>query len=159
MEHRYRARVRWTGNLGGGTREYRGYSRSHRIGAEGKEEIRVTSGLVPGGAPEEYTPEELLLGALASCHMLWYLHLCADAGIVVTEYADAPEGWMVTDRNGGRFVRARLHPTVTIAAGDPELARSLHATAHAKCFIASSVNFPVEHSATIRSPTGARVDP
>ncbi len=136
--------MRWTGNLGEGTREYRGYSRDHTIEVAGRPPILATSGLSPRSDPARHTPDELLVAALSSCHMLWYLHLCSDAGVVVTAYVDDAEGTLELGRGGeGRFSSATLHPRVTIAAGSVETATQLHEAAHAKCFVARSVNFPV----------------
>ena len=85
------------------------------------------------------------MASLSACHKLWYLHLAAEAGITVTAYTDRAEGVMEVGRDGvGRFKSVVLHPTVTVAKGDPERARTLHKTAHQKCFIANSVNFAVE---------------
>ena len=86
------------------------------------------------------------MASLSACHKLWYLHLAAEAGIIVIGYADRAEGVMEVGRDGaGRFTSVVLRPTVTVVAGsDMELARTLHQPAHEKCFIANSVNFPVE---------------
>jgi organic hydroperoxide reductase OsmC/OhrA len=158
MQHRYRATIRWTGNLGAGTRSYRGYSRDHAIEMEGKPPILATSGLAPGSDPRRHNPDELVVAALSSCHMLWYLHLCADAGVVVVGYTDEAEGTMETGRDGGgRFVGAILRPHVVVREGSLDVARRLHEEAHAKCFVANSVNFPVrcepvvEHASAVPS--------
>jgi organic hydroperoxide reductase OsmC/OhrA len=149
--HRYGASVQWTGNTGTGTSSYRSYERSYAIAVDGKPTILGSSDPLFRGDPSRYNPEELLVIALSSCHLLWYLHLCATNGVVVLAYTDRAEGQMLeTDDGGGRFTRVVLHPQVTIAAdGDVERARALHAEAHAKCFIANSVNFPVDHEPTI----------
>ena len=83
--------------------------------------------------------------------MLWYLHLCASNGIVVADYEDAAEGVMRTRSDGaGEFTRVTLRPRVTVTAeSDPEVAAHLHAKAGAMCFIARSVNFPVDHEPEI----------
>jgi organic hydroperoxide reductase OsmC/OhrA len=90
--------------------------------------------------------EELLVAALSSCHMLSYLHLCAINQVIVEDYRDAAAGIMEEREDGsGHFIRALLRPQVTIAAGsDQAKAKALHHEAHEKCFIANSVNFPVE---------------
>jgi organic hydroperoxide reductase OsmC/OhrA len=159
--HRYRARVRWTGDRGEGTRAYTGYGREHEIELDGKPTIPGSSGIGANADRGRANPEELLVAALSACHMLWYLHLCAEAGVVVTGYVDDADGEMATDADGaGRFVRATLRPRVTIAEGAAETATSLHAAAHAKCYIASSVNFPVDVVPSLlravpgRPPTG-----
>jgi organic hydroperoxide reductase OsmC/OhrA len=150
-EHKYAVTVTWTGNTGTGTSGYRDYQRAHAIAAEGKPAIAASSDPVFHGDRTRWNPEELLVAALSSCHQLAYLHLCADAGIVVTAYVDHAEGWMAqTPDGGGHFTRVLLHPQVTVAAGsDVAKAKELHHQAHALCFIANSVNFPVENEAEI----------
>jgi organic hydroperoxide reductase OsmC/OhrA len=138
--------MRWTGNTGEGTRTYRGYKRDHIISSEGKPELPCSSDPAFRGDPARYNPEELLVASLASCHMLWYLHLCATNQIVVVEYCDSPLGVMQEHEDGsGEFVRVELRPAVRVAAGcDAAKAHALHAQAHHLCFIARSVNFAVE---------------
>ncbi len=95
-------------------------------------------------------PEELLLASLAGCHMLWYLHLASRAGIVVRAYDDDPLGIGESGKAGeGRFVRAILRPKITVERGaDFAKADALHGEIHRYCFIARSVNFPIEYRAT-----------
>lgn len=97
------------------------------------------------GDASRYNPEELLVAALSACHMLYYLHLCADAGIVVVEYRDAARGTMIeTPDGGGHFTEVVLKPRVGITkSSDARKANELHHKAHELCFIANSVNFPV----------------
>lgn len=143
--HRYQTTLTWQGNLGDGTRDYRGYGRDHTIAAPGKADIAGSSDPAFAGDAARWNPEELLVASLSSCHMLWYLHLAASAKIVVTQYEDDAEGIMEESARGGRFVRVVLRPRVTVTPpGDAPRARALHRDAHAKCFIANSVNFPVE---------------
>lgn len=150
-KHRYEVEVVWTGNTGEGTKTYRSYRRDHEIRAEGRPAIPGSSDPLFRGDKTRWNPELLLMAALSSCHKLWYLHLAAEAGVVVTAYEDRPEGLMVeSDGGGGRFTKAVLRPVVTIAPGsDAELAQRLHHPAAEKCFIACSVNFPVEHEPTV----------
>ena len=145
-EHRYQATITWTGNLGEGTVGYRAYSRDHEVSGKGKPVLPGSSDPAFRGDPKRWNPEELLVASLSACHKLWYLHLAAEAGIIVTAYADRAEGVMKVGRDGvGRFKSVVLHSTVTVAAGsDLGRARTLHKPAHEKCFIANSVNFPVE---------------
>ncbi len=152
--HHYAVTVKWTGNTGTGTSGYKNYERRHEIlGEDAKPPIPGSSDPTFRGDATRWNPEELLVASLSACHKLWYLHLCATAGIVVVEYVDHAEGFMEETPDGsGRFVRAILRPEVTLAAGsDMKKARELHADAHAKCFIANSVNFPVEHEPQIRT--------
>lgn len=150
-EHCYHVRTTWTGNLGNGTRHYRDYSRNMDIDVSGKPTLPASADPAFRGDPERHNPEDMLVGSLSSCHMLWYLHLCADAGVVVTAYTDNAEGTMaMTADGGGHFTQVTLKPHVTIDEGsDAALAERLHERAHRLCFIANSVNFPVHCEPTI----------
>jgi organic hydroperoxide reductase OsmC/OhrA len=144
-EHRYSVDVVWTGNTGEGTSDYRSYTRDYEIRIAGKPVILGSSDPKFRGDPARYNPEELLVSALSSCHMLWYLHLCADAGIVVLSYEDQAEGTMEETIGGtGRFSRVLLRPHVRVKASVEE-AETLHRRANDLCYIANSVNFPVLH--------------
>jgi organic hydroperoxide reductase OsmC/OhrA len=150
-EHRYAVRVDWTGNLGTGTSGYRAYSRDHTIGAGAKPAIPGSSDPAFRGDPARWNPEDMLVASLSACHQLWYLHLCATAGIVVTAYADEAEGVMEEGPDGGgQFSSVVLRPRVTLAPGsDAAKALALHHDAAEKCFIARSVNFPVRHEPAV----------
>ena len=143
--HRYATRIRWTGNDGTGTRDYRSYRRDHEIVSGGKPVVAMSSDPAFRGDPSRYNPEELLVASLASCHMLWYLHLCAVNQVIVVAYEDEPTGVMLENVDGaGKFSEVTLRPVVTLAPGsNPEKALALHAEVHRFCFIARSVNFPV----------------
>jgi organic hydroperoxide reductase OsmC/OhrA len=132
-QHHYRVAVTWRGNMGAGTASPRAYSRAHEIGAPGKPAIAGSSDPSFRGDPARWNPEDL--------------GLCADAGIVVAAYEDHAEGVMAEQADGaGQFTKVILRPRVTLAAGgDMDAAMALHRAAHAMCFIARSVNFPVEH--------------
>ena len=151
--HHYTTTIEWTGNRGGGTAAYRAYSRDHVIRIPGKPDIPGSSDPHFLGDPARHNPEEMLVASLSACHMLWYLHLSAEAGIVVMAYNDAAEGAMAVEADGaGQFVRVILHPEVILAPGaDIERARALHHWAHERCFIARSVNFPVTVEPVFRS--------
>jgi organic hydroperoxide reductase OsmC/OhrA len=140
--HHYRTALAWNSE-GGATTSYRAYSRDHTVHIDGKPDLAMSSDPAFRGSAARHNPEDLLVASLSSCHMLWYLHLCAVAGIMVTAYADEAEGAMIEDANGGRFERVVLHPRVTISAGDPAKAAELHHEAHRQCYVANSVNFPV----------------
>jgi organic hydroperoxide reductase OsmC/OhrA len=144
-QHHYAVAIEWTGNLGSGTQTYTGYKRAHEIRAENKPSIPCSSDPAFRGDTSRYNPEELLVASLSSCHMLWYLHLCADSGIVVATYADHATGRMVeTADGGGRFEEVMLRPRTGIQGKyNSDLAKQLHEKAHHLCFIANSVNFPV----------------
>jgi organic hydroperoxide reductase OsmC/OhrA len=150
LEHHYAVAVEWSGNRGSGTSDYKSYGRDHLISTEGKPDIAGSADRSFRGDIDRWNPEELLLASLSQCHMLSYLHAAVMNGIVVIAYTDAAEGTMEqTNDGGGHFTSATLRPVVTIAAGDPALALSIHREANRMCFIASSVNFPVNHEPRI----------
>jgi len=145
-EHHLSVTTLWTGNRGTGTSGYREYSRAHEISGEAKAcTIPGSSTPVFRGEKDRYNPEELLIGSLSACHMLWFLHLCADAGLVVTEYSDEAEGIMQLNADGsGQFTEVVLHPSVLLNdRSKRHVLAALHDRAHDLCFIARSVNFPV----------------
>ena len=153
MEHRYELTVTWTGNTGDGTSTYRGYRRTHTVTAEGPPELPGSADRTFHGDRDRWNPEQLLLAALSQCHLLSYLHVCVDAGVVVTDYVDRAAGSMRTDADGsGRFTEVVLRPTVTVADDTMvEAATQAHHRAHELCFIANSVNFPVRHEPMVRT--------
>jgi organic hydroperoxide reductase OsmC/OhrA len=147
--HAYRARLTWTGAAAGPTRTYDAYSREYVVAVDGKPPLRGSSDPMFRGDAALHNPEDLLLAALSSCHLLSYLAHAARAGLHVVAYDDDASGTMEFAGGGGRFTEVVLRPRVTVAAGhDEALARRLHDLAHHDCFIAASVNFPVRHEPT-----------
>jgi len=146
-EHSYHIILQWTGNKGKGTETYHAYERSHQISVEGKQIVQASSDPKFRGDNTKYNPEELFVASLSSCHMLWFLHLCSDASVIVLEYSDAAIGKMVeSDDGNGRFSEVILRPVVKVKEEWMiEKMNALHDKAHHFCFIANSVNFPVRH--------------
>lgn len=150
--HQYPLDLNWTGNLGQGTSSYRTYDRAYEVVIEGKPVLLGSSDPAFRGDRSRYNPEELLVAAVSGCHLLWYLHLCAEANLIVTAYTDHAVGTMVeTEAGGGHFTAIGLNPIVTVLAGsDVALAVQLHDRAHSHCFIANSVNFPIHCEPSIQ---------
>lgn len=138
--HHYKIHVAWSDKVG--TAAYSAFTRDHVLHIDGKPDLAMSADPAFRGDLAKHNPEELLVASLSSCHMLWYLALCATHGITVTAYEDDATGTL-TEAEGGRFVEVTLNPKVTLATGDAEKARQLHEIAHKKCFVANSVNFPV----------------
>lgn len=147
--HDFTAQIAWTGNRGEGTAHYKGYDRTWSIVTEGKPVVHCSNDPMLGGNPTRHNPEDILLSSLSACHMLWYLHLASNAGIVVSAYEDAPLGVGETLPNGAsRFTQVTLRPRITVASGtDLKKADQIHYDVHNYCFIARSVNFPVIYTA------------
>lgn len=151
--HYYKTILKWTGNNGSGTKNYTAYSRDYDLSTEGKPVIKGSSDPAFRGDKTRYNPEEMLVASLSSCHMLWYLHLCSEAGIIVTDYTDEASGIMEeTGEGSGRFTLVTLKPIVTVAEqGMVQKAIELHKKANEMCFIARSCNFPVHHEPECRA--------
>jgi organic hydroperoxide reductase OsmC/OhrA len=151
-EHHYQTTITWPGNIGTGTSDYRMYERSHTLSIDGKPAILASSDTPFRGDASKHNPEDFFLASLSSCHMLWYLHLCADAGVVVLDYSDTAKGTMVQTDKGGHFSEVCLYPKVTVSDESMiQKAIELHHTANEYCFIANSVNFPIHHITEINS--------
>lgn len=148
--HNYKLTVKWTGNKGTGTSNYKEFERSHAILVDKKTEILGSSDPAYRGDKTKHNPEDLLLASISSCHMLWYLHLCTVAGIIVTDYIDNATGIMIeTENGGGKFTEVTLNPIVTITnISMTEKANELHKKANELCFVANSLNFTVHHKAS-----------
>lgn len=140
-EHKYSATVDWTGNLGEGTSSYTSYGRDYNVLIANKPPLLGSADPQFRGDSSRHNPEDLIVTSLSACHMLFYLHLCSAAGIIVVSYQDNPVGTMVIEKNGGgRFSEVVLRPDVKISKGDPEKAQQLHYKAHELCFIANSMS-------------------
>lgn len=146
--HRYNLTLTWTGNDGPGTVDYRAYRRDHEVTAPGLPVITGSSDPAFRGDPARWNPELLLVAAVAQCHMLWYLHLAASAGVTVVDYIDRPTGTMIEHQTGsGEFNEVLLRPGVTVSdASQVDLATALHNRVGDVCCLARSVNFPIRHN-------------
>lgn len=148
--HLFEITTVWTGAKEQGTTSYTTYDRNFDMQAPGKEVLHCSTDPAFRGEADKYNPEDMLVGALSSCHMLWYFHLCADAGVIVLAYTDHASGNMTSGPDGGKFTSVHLNPIIKVAeASMIPTAIALHEAAHKKCFIANSVNFPVECSPQI----------
>lgn len=146
-QHQYNLTIKWTGNTGTGTSDYRSYNRDYTVSTANKPEILSSADPSFRGDNTRYNPEELLVASLSGCHMLSYLHLCALAGIIVVEYSDNAKGTMEqTPDGGGHFTEVTLYPQVVITDESMvDKANELHHKANQLCFIANSCNFPIHH--------------
>ena len=87
-DHTYEVSVRWTGDRGTGTSGYRDYGRDHDVTAPGKHAISGSADPAFRGDRDRWNPEEMLLGALAQCHMMSYLYVAVQQGFTVLDYTD-----------------------------------------------------------------------
>lgn len=144
-EHRYNVTTVWTGNKGDGTKNVRTYDRSHTVTTQGKPDLFLTTDNAAVGDKSKLNPEDLLVTAISSCHMLSYLYACSLEGIVITSYTDNASGIMIEQASGGgRFKEVNLNPVFSVADDSmAEKAIELHHKAHEICYIANSVNFEV----------------
>jgi organic hydroperoxide reductase OsmC/OhrA len=138
------ARIEWA--RGGRGFGYEEYGRDHTVRMGGAAPMALSAAEKFRGSPSLANPEDLLVAALSSCHMLTFLAICARKGIVVDRYEDDAVGWLER-KNGApmQVTRVTLRPKITFAGPPPdaETLASLHDQAHHGCFIASSVKTEV----------------
>ncbi len=135
MPTRHHARIVWEG-----TKED---LRAHRIELA-SQTLLASSMPERGGDAERADPEEMFVASLSSCHMLWFLALARERRLRVVSYADEAVG----ELDGERITRVELHPQVAFEREpDATTVAELHHAAHERCYLASSVNFPVEVAA------------
>ncbi|WP_282032065.1 OsmC family protein [Winogradskyella eximia] len=152
IKHTFKATVNWEIIDGESTQNPRNFSRNHEVIIDNKATpLNVSAAKTFRGDDSLYNPEDLLLSALTSCHMMSYLYVCAQNSIEVLSYTDSAEGDLeVNDKGSGSFKTVRLKPVVTIKdINQKELALRLHKEANSLCFIANSCNFPITHKALI----------
>lgn len=140
----YTLKLKWLGNDSG---THHRHDRFYEIDIDGKPQLKGSADKPFFGDPGLYNPEDLLLSALSSCHMMSYLYLCRKAGIKVSSYQDDPVGVLKLNNNGeGRFELVTLKPKVVLVdKSQVENAAKLHAQAGKLCFIANSVNFEIRY--------------
>jgi len=127
--------------------EYRNYNRDHEWSFDGGMSIAATAAPQFRGNPSLIDPEEALVAAISSCHMLTFLAIASRAGAVVDRYRDEAVGHLEKNEQGRLAVtRAVLRPVITFAgeAPSPEAIERMHHDAHEQCFIANSVLTRVE---------------
>lgn len=146
-QHNYKLAVKWTGNQGSGTSNFKDFERSYSVIIENKLPIFGSSDPEFRGDKTKHNPEELLLAAVSSCHMLWYLHLCLEAKIVIIDYVDNATGILQEFENGnGKFTSITLNPCIIVTEKSMiEKAFELHKKANEFCFVSNSLNIEVAH--------------
>ncbi len=149
MTHEYRAEVVWTRE--GAVFTDNRYSRGHLWRFDGGVEVPGSSSplsvRLPLSREDAVDPEEALVAAVASCHMLFFLGFAAKAGFVVDKYEDTAVGIMTKNERGKLFVsNITLNPAITLSGSkrpSPQELDALHHHAHEECYIANSVRAEV----------------
>lgn len=125
--------------------------KTHQVFIDDKPPLTISAAKAFKGDESKYNPEDLLLSALTSCHMMSYFYVCAQNGIELIDYKDEAVGVLELKSDGsGAFTSVILNPVITISNKDMiDKAVSLHKEANKLCFIANSCNFPITHNAII----------
>lgn len=139
--HQYAVSLAWDGSTGVG---YEHYDRAHRVTGAPAVALDLSSDPAFRGDPSRWNPEQLLVGAAASCQMLSFLAVASRARLDVVAYRDDATAVMPEDDRPVRITRIDLHPAVALADTDrpratDERLRDLTDLAHRQCFIASSL--------------------
>ncbi|MBK8573056.1 MAG: OsmC family protein [Geothrix sp.] len=135
MAHHYPLQLHWTGNTLDGT-----YNRNATVTTAGKQPLAVSSAPEYVGDATRWNPEDLLGTALATCHMLTFLALCAKAKVEVVGYEDHAEAILDTVDKVTRVTQVHLRPVIRVTRGT-SMAKvvELFEKAHKYCFVANSV--------------------
>ncbi len=135
MAHHYPLALAWTGNTLDGT-----YTRDATVTNPGKHPLSVSSAPEFAGDTARWNPEELLGSALATCHMLTFLALCAKAKVEIVGYEDHAEAILDTVDKISRVTQVHLRPVIRVTRGT-SMAKvvELFEKAHKYCFVANSV--------------------
>jgi organic hydroperoxide reductase OsmC/OhrA len=143
-EFQYTLNLKWLGDENG---SHHRNDRFYEISIEGKPKLKGSADKPFFGDPSLYNPEDLLMSALSSCHMMSFLYLCRKEGIAVKAYSDSPVGLLKVNVNGGgQFESVKLYPVVELmVVSNLSKLKELHERAGKLCFIANSVNFPIEY--------------
>ena len=123
---------------------YEAYPRNHTIAFKnGQETVIASASPAYKGDAGKADPEDLLVAALSSCHMLSFLAIAAKKKLTVQSYEDDAVGFL--ESNGGKLwmTRVILRPKVVIDT-DAETLSEIHHLAHEACFIANSVKTDVK---------------
>jgi organic hydroperoxide reductase OsmC/OhrA len=147
--HKYEARIAW--QRGGAVFTDNRYSRGHEWSFDGGVTVPASSSPLTVKAPYSVAaavdPEEALVAATSSCHMLWFLSLAVKRGLVVDRYTDEAFGVMDTNADGKlAFTRITLRPRIEFGGATRPSAgelTALHHQAHEECFIANSLKCEV----------------
>lgn len=135
MPHAYPFTLAWNGNT-----LQDGYTRDAEAGAEGKVSLPVSSAAEYAGTATRWNPEDLLGVALANCHMLTFLALCAKARVEVTGYEERAESLLDTVEKVTWVTEIHLRPTIRVAPGTSVAkVEELFEKAHKYCFVANSL--------------------
>lgn len=144
MAHLHTARILWESNTADFTKNQ--YSRAHHWSFDGGQTVLASSSphvvRVPFSDPAGIDPEEAMVAAISSCHMLTFLYLAAKAGFAIERYEDNAEGLMGKNAQGRiAITRCTIKPKIQFVGKVPTRAEldHLHHQAHEDCFIANSV--------------------
>lgn len=123
------------------------YSRNHSVALNGNQEVAVSASVEFKGDPDCADPEQMLISAVSSCHMLFFLAIAEMQGFQVESYQDDPKGYLErNDKKGMAITRIELSPRIAFGGDkvpDQEAISKIHTKAHASCFIRNSVTADV----------------
>jgi organic hydroperoxide reductase OsmC/OhrA len=143
QEHRFACRTVWRGEMREPV-DPKSWRRDHTIEMTGKPDLQGSAGAAFFGDASRHNPEDLLVAALSSCHMLSFLSASARGRLRIVAYEDRAEAVLSPQGGSFRFTEATLRPRITVAhEKDLPKAREMNELARKICFIANAVNFPV----------------
>jgi organic hydroperoxide reductase OsmC/OhrA len=148
----FKLKTKWISKKGESTLKANTFSRNHTVTIKGKgEPLKLSSAKIFKGDDTLYNPEDLLLSALSSCHMMSYFYVCSQKGVELLSYEDKAKGFLEVDKHGkGQFIKVVLNLEIVVSHREMvALAESLHEQASELCFIANSCSFPIEYQCVV----------
>ena len=137
----HRIRLTWTD--GGKPFTYESYPREHEIVfKDGQDRLTASASPAYKGDGKHGDPEDLLVAALSSCHMLSFLAICTKKKITVQSYEDDAVGFLENEGGNLWITKVILRPKIASSA-DAATLEQIHHLAHKACFIANSVKTQV----------------
>jgi organic hydroperoxide reductase OsmC/OhrA len=151
MPHDFSVTLRWH-NTSPSERELGGeYSHESVVTVPKHAALVASAATAFGGDDRLWNPEELLMAALAQCHMLSFLYAANQAGVEILDYVDEVEGQMEYKGGAGAMTSVTLRPHVVTEA-TPEIIERLHEEAKVMCVMRASMNFPINLESVVSLP-------
>ncbi|MDX1802948.1 MAG: OsmC family protein [Alcanivorax sp.] len=125
--------------------DYESFSRDHEWTFSGGEVVQASGSPAFFGNATRVNPDEAVIAATSSCHMLTFLAIAAKQRHKVLSYIDQPRGRVEKNRDGRMAItHIELRPRVVFEEDiTPQALEKLHASAHRNCFVANSLNTEV----------------
>ena len=150
MRHTFALNLRWRNTRAFDGELVREYSHEGFATIPGHAALVTSAALDFGGDPNLWNPEEMLMAAIAQCHLLSFLYIANRDGVEIIDYIDDVEGEMEFSGGTGAMTSVTLKPLVVTAA-DAAVIGAMHEEAKGMCVLRQSVNFPINIAGVVQA--------